>query len=305
MIRFSQSSAPGAGHFELGHVREIEQPNRIAHTLALIRHRLPPVRLSIGQAVASLSTLWRKPCRVLTAKPGAKHRPGLGLAVIDWVLSLWSGGIKALVRKDLLGPVFIEIPGHFLGVFLVRPIAEPRHIPVEDVNFRLAPDDPFRDHPTDPRALIEPRHHPISAEIVAQGRVRTDQRTQIRRKDHRAIDHPLHARFGKAGHDLDRFLEIPFHAGQIVGQELMPEIRRCAILGPVPHLVLIGPKQQPHAFLPRIAPGFIVVDLRQLKAKVFDQRDGFRHQIMVFRPASAAVPPRPSGPPRGPKGPPR
>ena len=178
--------------------------------------------------------------------------------------------------------MFVEIPGHFLGVFRGGEFAEPRHVPVEDVDFRLAADNPFRHDPANAAALVEPCHHAIGAEVIPQRRMRPDQRPEVGGKDHRPVDHPLYPGFAQDRHDLDRFFEIPLHAFQIVGQQLVPEIQRCALFGPMGHLQLIGAQQHPHAFLARVGSGFIVVDLGQFEPEVFDQRNVFGHQIVVF-----------------------
>jgi len=137
------------------------------------------------------------------------------------------------MRVGAFLPVLVIIFGPLEGEALAGPAAEAGDVPEIHIHLRLSVDYPFRDHLADAGALVQAAHHAAGAEIVLQLGVRPKQRSKVGRKDHRPVDDALDAGLAESWHAVHRHFEIAIHARQVVGQQLVAEIERRAVEGPV------------------------------------------------------------------------
>ena len=167
-------------------------------------------------------------------------------------------------------------------IAIIGPGPEPRDVPGEHVMRHLATHQPFGHHQTDPRRLAEAGDDAATGEIAAQFGHRTKHHVGIGRPDHRAVDHPLDPGLGHGGHPVDGAHHVVLDPVEIVGKEIMREIERRAVLGPEPHVALIGPDQQALALLSQVIFAVPVRDRWQAPVHPGDRGNGLGHEILVL-----------------------
>ena len=179
--------------------------------------------------------------------------------------------------------VGILVPHPGLGESLVGPAAEPRHVPGEHVVLRLAVDDPLRRHQPHAARLRKAGDDAVAAEIALQLRHRPQQHVGVRRPDHRPVDDPLDAGIAHRRDTGDGAHHVLLDPLQIVGEQLVGEVERRALLGPELHVALIGADQQALALLAQVIFAVAVADRGQAAVERVDLGDGLGDEILVFR----------------------
>ena len=104
----------------------------------------------------------------------------------------------------------------------------------------------------------------------------------VGRPDHRAVDDPLDARFAHGRNALDRAHHVLLDPLQIVGEKLVTKALRRPVLGPEPHVALVGTDQKTLALLPQVVLPVAVRDRRQAAVERRDLGNGLGHEILVF-----------------------
>ena len=169
---------------------------------------------------------------------------------------------RALAQRAACGTFFVgEMDGKAvrvlvahprLGKRLVGPVTKSRDVPGEHVVLSLAFDHPLRGHQAHAARLRETGNDPARAEIIAQFGHRAKQNIAVGRPDHRAVDHPLDACLPHGRNAVDGAHHVLFDPFEVIGEQLMPESRRCAVLGPEAEVFFIGPNQKALPLLPHV-----------------------------------------------------
>ena len=121
-----------------------------------------------------------------------------------------------------------------------------------------------------------------AAIVVLQLRHRPDQCRGIRRPDHRTIDDALDPGLGQQRDALEGAHDVFLDTFEVLVQQLVTEIHRCAVFGPVASILFISADQQPLAFLTQVVLAVAIGDQRQAKIERLDLGDGFGDEILVL-----------------------
>ena len=176
----------------------------------------------------------------------------------------------------------VHVRGARHGVRAPSPLAVPGHVPHEEVQARVAVRHPLGEHLPDRRGLAERGHHSARAPVVAQPRIRPDQRVEVRGEDHRAVDHPPDPRPPEHRHALHRLRHVVLHAREVVGQQLVTEVAGGPRDRPMRAWRFVYPEQQALTFLAHVELRVGVVHERKLAVHRLDLRDRFGDEVMVL-----------------------
>ncbi len=204
------------------------------------------------------------------------------LHLIDWPHPHRPPCRAFFVREVNLEAVGVLVLHAGLGEGLVGPFAETRHIPNEHIILALARGDPLCGHKAHATRLTETGDDPVAAEIVFQVGMRTIENARIRRPDHRPVDHPLDPGAADHRHTGNRPHHIVFDPFEIVGEKLVAETLRRAVLGPEFHRLFIGTHEKALALLPQVILAVAVGDRRQAAIHRGDFGDGLGDEILML-----------------------
>ena len=271
-----------AGDLVLAVVRDLQNPDALAHRPALLPHGTVRVRAPEGRDLLGGRSFGREPERMLEPEARAEDRAPRLQPVVDRGRPLRPRGRQLLVRESYRKPPAVVLAHLGVGVGARREVAEAGDVHREHVHAGVALDDPVGEREADAAALREPRHHAAGAIEVAQPRHRADQRIAVRGEGERAVDHALDAGARDRGEMGKRELEAGRDPVEVGRQELMAEVAWRRARRPRHARLLVGADEQALAFLAGVDLGLEVDRVRQLLLALRDLGQIVGDQVVVL-----------------------